>query len=462
MQTFPIEEFLNRSPRPRIHFIGIGGVHISAMAELLHIKGLPVTGNDREEGDNVLHLRSIGIPVKVGHEGRYVEDADIIVRNAAIHDSSPDIVRARELGLPIYERPEVLGALMKDSEDRFCIAGTHGKSTTTAMCSRIAELAGLDPTVFCGARIPETGVAYRFGADKTFIAESCEYFDSFLSFYPTYAVILNVEPDHLDYFSDIHQIRASFKRFASLVPEKTGVVIANGDDPEIRSMLSDVNRKVIYFGFEEGNDYRAVNCRSNQGGFSFDVEKNGLKLTSVELTVPGRHHGMDALAALALTHSYGVEPSVIAEALESFRGAKRRFEKIGCFHGADVVDDFAHHPTELMANLVSAKTLGYSRIICVYQPHTYSRTEALYPEFAKALSEADLPILVPIYPAREENIHHISSALIADHMEKPCRVLNSMAEAEALLKKIARPGDLIMTTGAGDIFKLGYSLIKNV
>jgi len=462
MSVFPIEELLKQTPRPRIHFIGIGGVHMSAMAKLLFTKGLPITGNDREESDNVLHLRSIGIPVEVGHEGRFVEGADIIVRNAAIHDASPDMVRARELGLPIYERPEVLGALMKDAEDRFCIAGTHGKSTTTAMCSRIAELSGLDPTVFCGAKIPETGVAYRFGAQKAFIAESCEYFDSFLSFYPTYAVILNVEPDHLDYFSDIHQIRSSFKRFASLVPEDRGVVIANGDDLEIRKFLSDIDRKVIYFGFEEDNDYRAVNCESRQGGFSFDVEKDGSFLTSLELAIPGRHHGMDALAALAMTHTYGLELSVIVEALESFHGAKRRFEKIGCFHGADVVDDFAHHPTELMANLVSAKTLGYNRIICVYQPHTYSRTEALYQEFAKALSEADMPILVPIYPAREENIHHISSALIADHMEKPCKVLGSMGEAEELLKKIARPGDLIMTTGAGDIFKLGYRLIKSV
>ena len=198
MAIFPLEELASRLPRPRIHFIGIGGVHMSAMAELLFLRGFSVTGNDREESDNVRHLNSIGVHCHIGHKPEYVENADIIIRNAAIHDASPDIVHARELGLPIYERPEVLGALMKDAGKRVCIAGTHGKSTTTAMCSEIAYEAGLDPTVFCGARIPETGVAYRFGKYDLFIAEACEYCDSFLSFYPTHADILHIEPAHLD------------------------------------------------------------------------------------------------------------------------------------------------------------------------------------------------------------------------------------------------------------------------
>ena len=362
------------------------------------------------------------------------------------------------MGLPIYERPEVLGALMKDAGKRICVAGTHGKSTTTAMCSEIAYEAGLDPTVFCGARIPETGVAYRFGKNDLFIAESCEYFDSFLSFYPTHAVILNIEPDHLDYFSDIHAIRASFKRFASLVPED-GVVVANGDDPEIRKLLSDLDRPILWTGFEDGNDYQAVNVVSEKGNFSFDILVNGEKEAHIDLAVPGKHVVQDALAAYAVSLASGIESESIVASLERFMGAKRRFERIGSFNGADVVDDFAHHPTELAATLNAAKALGYDRVICVYQPHTYTRTIALYKEFAKALAIADLPILAPIYPAREENVHHISSALIGDEM-KDCAVYDSVEEIEAFVRSTAKKGDLIVTAGAGDIYKLGYRLVK--
>ena len=458
MAIFPIEALASMSPRPRIHFIGIGGVHMSAMAELLFLRGFPVTGNDREESDNVRHLNSVGVKCMVGHKPEYVEGADIIIRNAAIHDTSPDIIRARELGLPIYERPEVLGALMKDAGKRICIAGTHGKSTTTAMCSEIAYEAGIDPTVFCGARIPETGVAYRFGKNDLFIAESCEYCDSFLSFYPTHAVILNIEPDHLDYFSDIHAIRASFKRFASLVPED-GAVVANGDDPEIRKLLSDLGRPVIWTGYEDGNDYQAVNIVSEKGNFSFDILVRGEKEAHVDLAVPGKHVVQDALAAYAVSRAAGIASESIVLSLERFMGAKRRFERIGSFNGADVVDDFAHHPTELAATLNAAKALGYERVICVYQPHTYTRTLALYKEFAQALAIADLPILAPIYPAREENVHHISSTLIGDEMQS-CTVYDSVEAIEDYVRAIAKKGDLIVTAGAGDIYKLGYRLVK--
>ena len=459
MAIFPIEELASQPHRPRIHFIGIGGVHMSAMAELLFLRGFPVTGNDREESDNVRHLMSIGVKCFIGHKPEYVEGADIIVRNAAIRDTSPDMVRARELGLPVYERPEVLGAIMKNAGKRVCIAGTHGKSTTTAMCSEIAYEAGLDPTVFCGARIPETGVAYRFGRNDLFIAESCEYFDSFLSFYPTHAVILNIEPDHLDYFSDIHAIRASFKRFASLVPAD-GTVVANGDDPAIRELLADINRPIIWTGYNDGNDYQAVNVVSVQGNFAFDVLHNGQPETHIALSVPGRHVVQDALAAYAVSRACGVAVTAVTASLERFAGAKRRFERIGSFHGADVVDDFAHHPTELAANLNAAKALGYERVICVFQPHTYTRTIALYKEFAKALAIADLPILAPIYPAREENVHNISSALIGNEMAS-CAVYESVEDIEAYLRIIAKKGDLILTAGAGDIYKLGYRLVKD-
>ena len=457
MQEFPLEELEKLEKRPHLHFIGIGGVHMSAIAELLFRRGFPVTGNDRDESDNVLHLRSIGVDVRIGHKPEYVEGADIVVRNAAIHESSPDLARARELGLPVYERQEVLGALMRGADKRVCIAGTHGKSTTTAMCARIASDQKTDPTVFCGAKIPETGIAYRFGGNGLFIAESCEYCDAFLSFYPTHAVILNVEPDHLDYFSGIDQIRDSFRRFASLAPE-TGAVIANGDDPAIRALLKDVKAPVITVGWGKNNDYYPENARTENGCYAFDVMHGGEKEAYIALSVPGRHNVTNALAAYAVSAACGLEKEAIARSLSGFAGTKRRFEKIGSFDGVDVIDDFAHHPTELAATISAAGDLAYDRVICVYQPHTYSRTEALYRDFAAALQKADVALLAPIYAAREINEHNISSHMIGDLVEG-AEVLSSFDEIEARVREIAKPGDLVMTVGAGDIYKVGYRLI---
>ena len=458
MQVFPLETLEKLEKRPRLHFIGIGGVHMSAIAELLSRRGFPVTGNDRDESDNVRHLRSVGIDVMIGHKPEYVENTDIVVRNAAIHDSSPDIARARELGLPVYERQEVLGALMRGAKKRICIAGTHGKSTTTAMCARIASDAETDPTVFCGAKIPETGVAYRFGGDDLFIAESCEYCDAFLSFYPTYAVILNVEPDHLDYFSGIDQIRASFRRFASLVPED-GVVVAHGDDTELRAFLKGIGRKIITVGWKTRNEYYPDACVQTNGCYAFDVIHHGRKEAHIALSVPGRHNITNALAAYAVSRACGMDGEGIALSLSRFAGTKRRFERIGSFEGVDVIDDFAHHPTEISATIAAAKGLPYNRVICIYQPHTYTRTEALYRDFAEALKAADAVLLAPIYAAREINEHNISSALIGDLVEG-AEVLSSFEEIEKRVREIASPGDLVMTVGAGDVYKIGYRLIQ--
>lgn len=459
MPVFPLEELCKQSPRPHIHFIGIGGVHMSAMAELLYTRGFSVTGNDKNESENVSHLRQVGIPVNIGHCPEYVRNADIIVRNAAIHDNSPDVMEARHLGIPIYERPEVLGALMKDSGVRVCVSGTHGKTTTTAMCAGIAVEAGTNPTIFCGGKLPETNSAFRFGGKDVFIAEACEYCDSFLSFYPTHGVILNVEEDHLDYFKDIHQIRDSFRRFADLVPSDGGVTVAFGDDPAIREFLANVPKKILYFGFQAENDYIAANMTEEQGYYSFDVVHAGSVLGRIHLTVPGRHAVIDALAAFTVSISYGISPEIAVHALERFHGAKRRFEKVGTFKGIQVVDDFAHHPGELKTTLDAAKHMGYDRVICLFQPHTYTRTEALYKDFARELAAADVAILAPIYPAREENVHNISSALIGDEMGS-CIVADSMEEAEAWIRREARSGDIILTVGAGDIFKVARSLIK--
>ena len=458
MAIFPLDRLQAERPLPRLHFIGIGGVHMSAYAELLFRRGFPVSGNDRDESDNVRHLRSVGIDVVIGHKPEYVEKADVVIRNAAIRDGSPDVLRARELGIPVYERQEVLGALMKGAEKRVCIAGTHGKSTTTAMCARAASDAGADPTVFCGAAIPETGAAYRFGGNGLFIAEACEYCDAFLSFYPTHAVILNVEPDHLDYFSGIDQIRDSFRRFASLVPDD-GCVVANGDDAAIRDLLKKTGKPAITVGFGENNDYYPGDCRLTGSAYDFDVMHGGEAEAHISLSVSGKHNVTNALAAYAVLADCGLEREGIAASLSAFAGTKRRFEKIGSFDGVDVIDDFAHHPTELSATLEAAGELSYNRVICVYQPHTYTRTEALYREFAAVLKKADNVILAPVYAAREVNEHGISSDLIGDLVEG-AQSLSSFDEIEEEVRRIARPGDLVVTVGAGDIYKLAYRLAE--
>lgn len=456
MPSFPIEEYLAAYPRPVIHFIGIGGVSMSAIAELLYIKGFRVSGNDRDESDNTSHLRDIGIDIKIGHDPEYVHGSDIIIRNAAIKDSSPDMAEAYRLGIPVFERPDVLGALMRSSESCFCISGTHGKSTTTAMCSKIAVDAGIDPTIFCGAKLPDTGIAYRFGSEKLFIAEACEYCDSFLSFFPTHAVILNIEPDHLDYFSGIDQIRTSFRKFASMVPSG-GLVAANGDDPEIRKLLSGINRNIRWFGFDSSNDYYPADLTENGGYYSFTVMHGSSPVCGISLSVPGMHNAADALAAAALCDSYGISREVIGSSLSAFGGAKRRFQNIGSYNGAPVIDDFAHHPTELAAVLRTAKTLGFDRVVCIFQPHTYSRTIALKDDFISALSIADVPLLAPIYSAREINEHNISSHLIGDEISG-CHVFDSFDEILPYVKNVICKGDIVLTVGAGDIFKIGREL----
>ncbi len=446
-------------PGCRAHLVGIGGVSMAPLAEVLHGMGVVVSGSDMKESKTVEHLRSLGIQVKIGHFPDGAQGADLVIRTAAVHDDNPEISGARLAGIPVFERAQAWGALMSDYKHALCISGTHGKTTTTSMCTHIVMAAQMDPTVMIGGTLPLLHAGHRVGKGDTIILESCEYCNSFLSFRPTTAVILDIEADHLDFFKDLADVENSFRRFADLVPAEGGVVVANADDRNTMDTLDGLNRDVITFGMGSYADIYCENVEYVGGVGRFDLMRNGEKLTHVELSVPGKHNVENALAAAAAALTIGVSPEAIAAGLHAYRGAERRFQFKGEYNGAMIYDDYAHHPGELHVLLDTAKTLGYDRIICAFQPHTYTRTKALFGDFVHELQRPDITILAEIYAAREKNTVGISSQDIADNI--PGAVYcPTLADVTAKLKELARPGDLILTVGAGDIYQAGEALVN--
>ena len=452
----PIRDYL--VPGKRVHLVGIGGVSMCPLAEVLHGKGLQVQGSDMTDSDTVKHLRSLGIPVAIGHNADNLGDCDFVVRTAAVHDSNPEIAGAVARGIPVYERAQAWGALMQHYPNALCVSGTHGKTTTTSMCTHIFMAAQADPTVMIGGTLPLLHSGYRVGHGDTIILESCEYCNSFLSFYPTVAVILNVEEDHLDFFKDLNDIEHSFHRFAELVPP-SGHVIVNADNQGAVDSAVGLERPVFTFGLDHPADCTAAGLTDVDGAPSFDIMVHGEKYAHVTLHVYGHHNILNALAAASAAYVLGIPGSAVEEGLTSFTGAGRRFEHKGAYHGAEVYDDYAHHPDELHALLTTAKNLGYERVIVAFQPHTYTRTAKLFEHFVEELKLADVAILAEIYAAREQNTLGISSADLCRNIPGSvyCSTLDKVADQ---LRKIARPGDLILTVGAGDIYRAGEKLLK--
>ena len=444
-------------PGRRAHLVGIGGVSMSPLAEVLQGRGLTVTGSDLHESATVDHLRTLGIRVVIGHLPQSVEGADCVIRTAAVHDDNPEIAAALNAGIPVFERAQAWGAIMRHYRNALCVAGTHGKTTTTSMCAHIFLAAQRDPSIMIGGTLPALGAGHRVGHGDTIILESCEYCNSFLSFFPTAAVILNVDEDHLDFFQDLEDIKASFRRFASLVPQD-GFVVADRDDSNTMDALKDLDRTVITFGLEQG-DVHAAGLTWEKGFPSFDIMADGALFAHAELSVPGIHNVRNALAAAAAARCLGVPASAVEEGLRAFHGAGRRFEKKGEYHGAMVYDDYAHHPQELRALLTTAKGLGYERILCAFQPHTYTRTHELFDQFVEVLKLPDLTLLAEIFPAREQNTLGISSADLAAKIPG-AEFCPTLADVTARLRELARPGDLILTLGAGDIHLAGEALVE--
>ena len=381
-----------------------------------------------------------------------IAGADCIIRTAAVHNDNPEIAGARAAGIPVFERAQAWGIIMRAYQNAICISGTHGKTTTTSMVAHILMEAELDPTVMIGGYLPLLHAGHRVGSGDTILLESCEYCDSFLNFFPSLAVILNIEADHLDYFKDLQDVEKSFRKFAQL---STNGILANGDDRNTVDTLAGLD--YISFGFGEGNRVRATDVSDDWR--RFDVICDGEKYCHFELPVHGHHNAVNALAAAGVAWMMGIPGEAAERGLAAFHGAGRRMEYKGQYNGADIYDDYAHHPGELAATIDAVRTMGYQRVIFAFQPHTYTRTKALFGDFVRQLQRPDVVILAEIYAARERNIYGISSR---DLLEKIpggiyCATLPEVTEQ---LKSLAQPGDVILTVGAGDIYRAGEALLK--
>ncbi len=423
--------------------IGIGGVSMSPLAEVLHDAGLAIVGSDMNESNNTLLLREKGISIHIGHDASNVEDdIDFVVRTAAVHDENPEIAAAHQRGIPVFERTQAWGAIMRAYPNALCISGTHGKTTTTSMCTHIMMAAERDPTVMIGGTLPLLHAGHRVGRGDTIIMESCEYYNSFLALNPTVAIILNIEADHLDFFKDLEDIKHSFRQFAARVPEG-GTIVANYDDENTMDALRPLNRPLVTFGFSRQADVHPDHIVRRGAQSEFDILYRGKVFNRVTIHVPGDHNIRNALAAAAATISLGVGPTAVKYGL----------------NGADLYDDYAHHPSELRAVLDAVEALNYQRTIVVFQPHTYSRTAALFDHFVEQLRRPTIAYLAEIYAAREKNTIGISSADLAKEIPG-AKFYPTFAEIEADLAETARPGDIILTVGAGDVFRIGEHLLN--
>ena len=438
-----------------IHFIGIGGISMSGLAEILLKENFRISGSDAKRSALTTHLESLGCTVQYGQCAENItDDIDAVVYTAAIHPDNPEFAACKAKGIPMLSRAELLGQLMHNYKVSIAISGTHGKTTTTSMLSEILMLADTDPTVSVGGILKSINGNIRVGGPEMFVTEACEYTNSFLNFYPTDSIILNIEEDHLDFFKDLADIEQSFRKFVRLVPED-GLIVANGDDKNTRDALEGIS--YISFGIESTNDVYGEHFSSDYR--SFDVICGGKSYCHLELGVLGRHNAMNALAACAVAWRFDIPAEATEKALAEFRGAGRRLEFKGSYHGADVYDDYSHHPAELHALLSAVRLMGYKRVICAFQPHTYSRTKALFSDFVRELSAVDLAVLTDIYAARESNTVGVSSKDLADRIPGSvyCPGLPQLTD---FLASIAQPGDIILTVGAGDVYKAGEKLLK--
>ena len=439
-------------PGTHVHLVGIGGVSMRPLGLVLKGMGLKITGSDMNSSGSTDELIAQGIAVQIGHKAENIEGAACIIRTAAAHNDSPEISAARAAGIPGFERAQAWGVIMQAYKNAICISGTHGKTTVTSMVTHILMAADWDPTVMIGGYLPLLRAGHRVGKGDSIILESCEYCDSFLNFCPTLAVILNIEEDHLDYFKDLQDIEKSFHRFAHLA---SSGVVANGDDANTVETLKDMD--YVSFGLQAHNQVHAENI--SEDWRSFDVICDGQLYCHLQLHVIGRHNALNALAAACTAWVLGIPGQAVSDGLATFRGAGRRLEFKGSFNGADVYDDYAHHPGELAATIDAVRTMGYQRMILAFQPHTYTRTHALFHEFVEQLRKPDQVVLAEIYAARERNTIGISSKDLLK--EIPGGVYcETLPEVTLYLREIARPGDVILTVGAGDIYRAGEALLK--
>lgn len=450
----------NLKPNSTIHMIGIGGISMSGLADILMYFGYKVTGSDMTETHITKKLRTQGAEIAIGQRAENIKNPDLVCFTAAIKQDNPELRAAKEKGIPLIERAALLGEIMKNYKFPLAVAGTHGKTTTTSMLSLILLEANTDPTVLVGGELPQINGNYRIGDNKYLVFEACEYVESFLNFHPFLSIITNIEEDHLDYFVNLSHIITSFEKFSRL-NSPLGTIIVCSDDKNAPLVVQNIETKVQKYAIYDKNaDFIAYDIENKAGGgCEYKIKHCGEYLMTVKLNVIGKHNVLNSLAAAAAAYSIGIAPEAIKNGLLNFHGTKRRFEKIGEFSGVDVMDDYAHHPTEIRSTLETARQLGKRRIWCIFQPHTYSRTKAFTDDFAKALSIADRVILADIYPAREKYDGSIHSCDLAAKIPG-CTYINDFSAIERYIKANAEPGDLVITMGAGDIFKVGKAIIS--
>ena len=438
-----------------VHFIGCGGSGTYPLIQILHSRGLTISGSDVEETKITKAERAMGVTVYLEHDAAHLGDAQLVVYSAAIHDENPELKAARARGIPAVERSVMLGYVSRMYSHSVCVSGTHGKTTTTGMITTMLELAGKDPAAVIGGKLPLIGGYGKAGHGDDVVIEACEYSETFLHLTPFMGVILNIDNDHLEYYGTMGRLKMAFQKFALL----SRTVVFNMDDRNTVDVVNSIDRPVFSFGINEEARFRAVNIQEYRPGFyEFDVLELGEQFAHIKLGVPGYHNIYNALAMCAVCRFIGLTVEQCADAALNFKGAGRRFEVYGECNGALVVDDYAHHPTELRATLTTAKEMGYKRLIAVHQPFTYSRTKMLFNDFVDVLKIPDIAVITPIMGSREPNDPTITSAKLAAQI--PGSVLvNSLEEAADWVKQNAREGDLVITLGCGDIYKASKMMV---
>ncbi len=452
-----MENFLNG--KKHIHFIGIGGSGMYPLAQILHTRGYYLTGSDNNETSTLDAVRSMGIPVTLGQKAENIEGADLIVYSAAIMDDNPELIAARKSGVLTVERSALLGLVTSHFSKAFCVSGTHGKTTTTSMLTMIMLAAGIDVSAVIGGKLKAIGGSGRAGKSDYMVCEACEFVDTFLKLFPNISIILNIDRDHMDYFKTMENLKRSFSKFCALT---TDIIMANGDDKNTMEAVnaSGTKARVITFGRSDRNDYYAKDIRHiSDFRTEFTLMRKGESLGNIVVRVPGEHNILNAVAACAAAHAEGIPMSAVADGMDKFTGAMRRFERRAEINGVTVVDDYGHHPAEISATLKTAKKMSFKRVWVVHQPFTYSRTAMLLDEFAEALSIADRVVLTEIMGSREKNTYNIYAKDLAEKIDG-CVWFPTFEEVARYVADNVQSGDLVITTGCGDVYKVADRLIE--
>lgn len=447
----------------KIHFIGIGGISMSGLAAVLLNSGFKVSGSDAKNSLIVEKLKNSGAEIYIGHKRENIKDVDLVVYTAAIPSDNPELLEANEKNIALMDRAEFLGQIMKGHKYNVAITGTHGKTTCTSMLSHITLSGNLDPTILIGGELDAIGGNFRIGNSEYFITEACEYKRSFLKFFPYVGIILNIDADHLDCYKDIDEIADTFFKFSKLIPND-GYLIGCGDDFRVKEILSKAQCNTLSYGFDDTADVTAKNIVFNKNGCAtFDVYKDNKNLFTLTLNVPGKHNILNALASTCVSLIFNISSTDIIEGLSKCKGAHKRFEYKGELNGVTIIDDYAHHPTEIRATLSTAKQIHHNKTYCIFQPHTYTRTKALFNEFTECFNDVDELILMDIYAAREKNTGLVSSDELGNAIRSKginCTNVHSHDEALSYVKSKLTSGDLLLTVGAGDVVIVGEKYLE--